>query len=95
MTFYADAEGRPSLKNPNRAALIGVIEDLNTTDNTFLVVHPHIDDADWFVSVSKQVGTFGGFEVHHYDPDTDEDAKTTTAAPTAIADDVLDWISRR
>jgi hypothetical protein len=26
---------------------------------------------------------------------TDERAKTTTAAPTAIADDVLDWISRR
>lgn len=95
MTFYADAEGRSSIPDPTRAELIGVIEDLNTTDNTFLVVHPHIDDADWFVSVSKQVGTFGGFEVHRYDPDTDEDAKTTAAAPTTIADDMLNWISQR
>jgi hypothetical protein len=55
---------RPSLKDPHRAALIGVIEDLNSIGDTFLVVHPHIADGDWFVSVSKQVGTFGGFEVH-------------------------------
>jgi hypothetical protein len=93
--FYADAEGGIRLPNPTRADLIGLIDDLNDSENTFVVVHPPVDEADWFFSVSKNVGAFGGYELHRYDPETDERVKTTAAAPTAIADDVLDWISRR
>lgn len=95
MEFYADAESGTRLPNPTRADLIGLIDDLNDSENTFIVVHPPVDEADWFFSISKKVGTFGGYELHRYDPDTDERAKTTAAAPTVIADDVLDWISRR
>jgi hypothetical protein len=93
--FYADAEGGTRLPNPTRTDLIGLVQGLNTSDNTFVVVHPDIDDAEWFSSVSKNVGTFGGYELRRYDPDTGEDLTTTAAAPTVIADNVLDWISRR
>jgi hypothetical protein len=95
VTFYADAEGGAHLQDPTRSDLIGLIQGLDTSDNTFVVVHPDIDDADWFFSVSKKVGTFGGYELHHYDPDAGEDLKTTAAAPNTITDDLLDWISRR
>ena len=95
MEFYADAEGGTRLPNPTRADLIGLIDGLNDNGNTFIVVHPPVDDADWFISISKKVGAFGGYELHRYDPDADERAKTTAAAPNTIADDVLDWISRR
>jgi hypothetical protein len=32
---------------------------------------------------------------HRYDPDTDERSKTTAATSNTLADDVLDWVSRR
>lgn len=94
-TFYADAEGGAYLPNPGRGDLIDLIEGLDTAANTFIVVHPHTDDADWFFSVSKKIGTFGGYELHRHDPHTGEDTTTTAAATTTIADDVLDWIARR
>jgi hypothetical protein len=95
VTFYADAEGGAYLEDPTRGDLIDLVTALNTSNNTFIVVHPDIDDADWFFSISKKVGTFGGYELHRYDPDTAEDTKTTAAAPNVIADDILDWVNHR
>lgn len=95
VTFYADAEGGAYLQNPTRGDLTSLIQGLNTSGNTFIVIHPDIDDADWYFSISKNVGTFGGYELHRYDPDAPEDTKTTAAAPNTIADEVLDWVSQR
>ena len=95
MTFYADAESGARVQDPTRGDLLDLIDDLDSTGNTFIVVHPPVDDADWFISVSKKVGAFGGYELHRHDPDTTEDIKTTAAAPNTIADDVLDWVNRR
>jgi hypothetical protein len=93
--YYADAEGGAYLEDPTRGDLLELIDTLNGTDNTFFVVYPADRDLEWFVSVSKNVGTFGGYELSRSDPATGERAKTTAADPNAIADDLLDWINRR
>lgn len=46
MEFYADAEGGTRMPNPTRADLIGLIDELNEIDNTFIVVHPDPDAAE-------------------------------------------------
>ena len=95
MDYYADAEGGAYLPDPTHADLAGLITDLNTSDNTFFVVYPEDDDLEWFVSVSKNVGAFGGYEVRRYDPSTRQDATSTAADPTGIATDLLTWVTNR
>jgi hypothetical protein len=93
--FYADVEGGAHLPDPTRTDLIDLIGTLNGTDNTFFVVSPADRDLEWFISVSKNVGTFGGYELDRDDPAIGEHATTTASDPDTIATDVLEWISRR
>ena len=93
--YYADTEGGDRLPNPTRADLLDLIDTLNGTDNTFIVVHAADQDAEWFISVSKNVGAFGGYELDRHDPTTGERAQATAAAPNFIADDVVQWVHRR
>jgi hypothetical protein len=95
VTFYADTESGIRLHDPTRSDLLDLIDGLNDTDNTFIVVHPPADDAEWFISVSKNIGTFGGYELDRHDPQTGERVITTAATPTTIADDVLAWTHQR
>lgn len=67
--FHRDAEGGAYQPNPSRADLIGLITGLNQTDNTFIVIHPNVDDADWIFSISTTAGAFGGYELRCYDPE--------------------------
>ncbi|WP_125778462.1 hypothetical protein [Antribacter gilvus] len=95
MAYYADAEGGAHVPDPDRAGLIDLTRTLDTSTNTFYVVYPDDEDLEWFVSVSKAVSAFGGYEIHRYDPATSLDAVTTAADPNTIAGDLLDWINQR
>lgn len=95
--YYADAEGGAYLEDPTHANIIGLIQDLDQTSNTFLVLYPGDDTRDWFISVATRTGALGGYEIERHDRDTDQAQPTKTAAaiPADIATDVLDWISQR
>lgn len=95
MEYYADAEGGAYLEEPTHADLTGLVNALNSSDNTFFIVNPADRDLEWFVSVSKNVGTFGGYQIRRNDPDDGGLTATTAADPNTIADDVLDWVRRR
>jgi hypothetical protein len=93
--YYADAEGGAYLEDPDRDDLLALIGALDTTGNTFFVVYAADEDDEWFISVSKNPGAFGGYQIRRNDPDTGELATSTAADPHAIATAVLDWVSRR
>lgn len=95
MEYYADAESGAYLEDPDRDDLLDLISGLDQAGNTFFVVYPADEDLEWFVSVSKNVGAFGGFEVRRYDPGTSQDTVTTAADPHAITTDILGWVNHR
>lgn len=95
MDYYADAEGGVYLEDPDHRALVALVDALNTSDNTFFVVYPAEEDLEWFISVSTNVGMFGGYEIECQDPATGERDKSTAADPNVIATHVLDWVNRR
>jgi hypothetical protein len=93
--YYADAEGGAYLEDPDRDDLLALIGALNTTGNTFFVVYPADEDHEWFISVSKNAGAFGGYQIRRSDPNTSELDTSTAADPHTIATHITDWLSRR
>jgi hypothetical protein len=97
--YYADAEGGAYLEDPTHTDLVGLIQDLDQTSNTFVVLYPGDETREWFISVTPHRGALDGYEIERHDPDTDPDqarpTKTPTAVPTDIATDILAWISQR
>lgn len=75
MDYYADAEGGAYVEDPDHAALARLVGDPDTAGNPFFVVYPSEQDLEWFISVSKNVGPFGGYDMHRHDPAASEDAK--------------------
>lgn len=93
--FYADAEGGNYIEDPTYPEVLSLINTLNKASNTFVVFYPADPANQWFISVATSRGPLGGYEVERYDPATGEKTKTTTAAPSQIATDVLAWINDR
>lgn len=93
--YYVDSENGDYTVQPDHPTLVGLIQALNTTTNTFLVVSPDDVDLPWNISVSLGVTAFGGYEVHFHDSRTAENVKKTAANPTQITTDILTWIQAR
>jgi hypothetical protein len=93
--YYVDSENGTYTEQPDHPGLVGLIQSLNTTDNTFLVVSPENPDLPWNISVSLGITAFGGYEVHSHDSRTSENVKKTAANPAQIATDILAWIHDR
>jgi hypothetical protein len=72
-----------------------LIQDLDATTNTFVVLYPGDDSREWFISVATRDSALGGYEIERHDPDTGHRSKTTATIPTEIATDILTWISHR
>ncbi len=73
--YRAESESGDHIEDPSEDALFMLIDDLNNSDNTFVVIQPDEDDPAWFTSVA--VLDEGGYEVVR----RDTPAANTTSPP--------------
>lgn len=91
--YCADSENGDHIDDPSEDALFMLIDDLNDTDNTFVVVQPDEDDPAWFASVA--VLADGGYEVVRRDTQRREHEVIASTDRGAIACDLTIWMAAR
>jgi hypothetical protein len=91
--YCADSEDGDHIDDPSEDALFMLIDDLNDTDNTFVVIQPDEDDPAWFASVA--VKDEGGFEIVRRDTARREHEVTTDTVISRIARDLTIWMAAR
>ncbi|WP_406278673.1 hypothetical protein OHT93_37670 [Streptomyces sp. NBC_00191] len=91
--YCADSESGDHIDDPSEDALFMLIDDLNDTDNAFVVIQPDEDDPAWFASVA--VLDEGGYEVVRRDTTRREHEVTTETSIGRIASDLTIWMAAR
>ncbi|MFC8827398.1 hypothetical protein ACFT9I_18880 [Streptomyces sp. NPDC057137] len=91
--YRADSENGDRIDDPSEDALFMLIDDLNDSDNTFVVIQPDEDDPAWFTSVA--VLDDGGYEVVRRDIARPEHDVTTENSIDRIARDLTIWMADR
>ncbi|MEV7243121.1 hypothetical protein AB0N92_17995 [Streptomyces sp. NPDC093248] len=91
--YGADSENGDRIDDPSEDALFMMISDLNTSDNTFVVVQPDEDDPVWFASVA--VLDEAGYEIVRRDTVRNEHEVTTATSINDIARDLTIWMAAR
>ncbi|CAG6392185.1 hypothetical protein NMG29_31195 [Streptomyces cocklensis] len=91
--YGAESESGDHIEDPSEDALFMLIDDLNGTDNTFVVIQPDQDDQAWFTSVA--VLDEGGYEVVRRDTARREHDVTTETSIDQIARDLTIWTAAR
>ncbi|GGZ30540.1 hypothetical protein [Streptomyces nitrosporeus] len=93
-TYYrAESESGDHIEDPSEDALFMLIDDLNDSDNTFVVIQPDEDDPVWFISVA--VLHEGGYEVVRRDTSRREHDVATATSIDQIARDLTIWMTAR
>ena len=90
----ADSENGDHIDDPSEDAIYMLIDDLNDSDNTFVVIQPDEDEPVWYVSVAT-LDTGEGYEVVRRDTRSCEHDVTTTDNVNDIAHDVVLWLKGR
>lgn len=91
--YYSDSENGHHIDDPSEDALFDLINELNDSDNTFIVVQPHEDDTAWFASVA--VLDEGGYEIVLRDSTRREHSVETDTHIGGIAHDLIIWPASR
>ncbi|MYY01442.1 MULTISPECIES: hypothetical protein [unclassified Streptomyces] len=91
--YRAESESGDHIEDPSEDALFMLIGDLNTSDNTFVVIQPDEDDPAWFTSVA--VLDEGGYEVVRRDTTRREHDVVTETSIDRIARDLTIWMAAR
>ncbi|MCT9081011.1 hypothetical protein [Streptomyces fulvoviolaceus] len=91
--YRADSENGDRIDDPSEDALFMLIDDLNGSDNTFVVIQPGEDDPAWFTSVA--VLDEGGYEVVRRDTTRREHDIATETSIAQIARDLTIWMAAR
>ncbi|MFF7780368.1 hypothetical protein ACFZCG_38895 [Streptomyces tanashiensis] len=91
--YRAESENGDHIEDPSKDALFMLIDDLNDSDNTFVVIQPDEDDPLWFTSVA--VLDEGGYEVVRRDTTRREHDVTTKTSIDQIARDLTVWMAAR
>ncbi|MGW6692133.1 hypothetical protein [Streptomyces sp. NPDC054961] len=91
--YCADSENGDHVDDPSEDALFMLIDDLNDSDNTFVVIQPDQDDPVWFASVA--VLDEGGYEVVRRDTTRREHDVTVETNNDRIAGDLTKWLAAR
>ncbi|MFD0061143.1 hypothetical protein [Streptomyces sp. NPDC056690] len=93
-TYYrAESESGDHGEDPSEDALFMLIDDLNDSDNTFVVIQPDEDAPAWFTSVA--VLDEGGYEVVRRDSIRGDHEVGTEAGIDRIARDLTIWMAAR
>ncbi|MGC5345605.1 hypothetical protein [Streptomyces sp. DT171] len=91
--YRADSENGDHIDDPSEDALFLLIDDLDVSDNTFVVIRPDGDDPAWSVSVA--VLDRGGYEVVRRDTTHHEHDVVTGTCVDRIARDLTIWMAAR
>ncbi|MEU9059550.1 hypothetical protein AB0D13_11910 [Streptomyces sp. NPDC048430] len=91
--YRAESESGDHIADPSEDALFMLIDDLNTSDNTFVVIQPDEDDPTWFTSV--EVLDEGSYEVVRRDTTRREHDVATETSIGRIARDLTIWMAAR
>lgn len=91
--YRAESESGDHIEDPSEDALFMLVDDLNDTDNTFVVIQPDEDDPAWFTSVT--VLDEGGYEVVRRDTTRREHDVATETSIDRIARDLTIWMAAR
>lgn len=92
---YADTEAGGYVEDPGHVALLTMLEDLNTGDNTFFVIYPDDEALGWSISVHTRPGVLGSYEIERCDAATGQHDTTTETDHITIVTQVLTWLSQR
>ncbi|MET9325100.1 hypothetical protein ABZX75_33990 [Streptomyces sp. NPDC003038] len=91
--YRAESESGDHVEDLSEDALFMLIEDLNDSDNTFVVIQPDEDDPVWFTSVS--VLGESHYEVVRRDTTRREHDVVTETSVAQIAPDLTIWMAAR
>ncbi|MFF2548034.1 hypothetical protein ACFVUY_36480 [Kitasatospora sp. NPDC058063] len=91
--YCADSENGDHIDDPSEDAIFILVDDLNDTDNTFVVIQPDEDDPVWYVSVT--VLDEGGYEIVRRDASRREHDVITETSIGTIARDLILWLAAR
>ncbi|MER0429850.1 hypothetical protein AB0F05_36650 [Streptomyces microflavus] len=91
--YRAESESGDHIDDPSEDALFMLIDDLNDSDNTFVVIQPDQDDPVWFTSVA--VLEEGGYEVVRRDNTRREHDVVSETSIDRIARDLTIWMAAR
>ncbi|MGW1730839.1 hypothetical protein [Streptomyces sp. NPDC001999] len=90
--YRTESEKGDHIDDPSEDALFMLIDDLNDSDNTFVVIQPDEDDPAWFTSVAV---LDGGYEVVRRDTTRREHDVITETSIDRIAHDLTIWMAAR
>ncbi|MFH9473861.1 hypothetical protein ACH4L7_08415 [Streptomyces anulatus] len=91
--YRADSEDGDHIEDPSEDALFMLFDDLNGSDNTFVVIQPDQDDPAWSASVTF-LGK-GRYEVVRRDTTRNEHEAVTETSIGRIALDLTIWMAAR
>ena len=91
--YCADSENGDHIDDPSEDALFMLIDDLNDSDNTFVVIQPDEEDPAWFTSVA--VLEDGGYEIVRRDTTRREHDVAAETSIDRIARDLTIWMAAR
>ncbi|WP_393061794.1 hypothetical protein [Streptomyces sp. LN549] len=92
--YRAESESGDHIEDPSEDALFMLLDDLNGSDNTFIVIQPDDeDDPVWFTSVA--VLDEGGYEVVRHDTTRREHEVITETSIDRIARELTIWMTAR
>ncbi|MFP1628806.1 hypothetical protein ACLB9X_27350 [Streptomyces sp. 5K101] len=91
--YRADSENGDHVDDPSEDALFLLIDDLNDTDNTFVVIQPDQDDPTWFASVAVLAN--GGYEIVRRDSTRHQHDVVVATSTDHIAGDLTKWLAAR
>lgn len=91
--YVADTENGDHIDDPSEDALFMLISDLNSTDNTFVVIQPDTDDPVWFATVGLL--SPGQYETVLRDKHRREHELQISDSISEIAKDLTIWLASR
>ncbi|OLO31102.1 hypothetical protein PZ61_0211485 [Streptomyces sp. MNU77] len=91
--YRADSEDGDHIADPSEDALFMLFDDLNGSDNTFVVIRPDQDEPAWSASVTF-LGK-GRYEVVRRDTTRHEHEVVTETGIGRIALDLTIWMAAR
>ncbi|WP_419703492.1 hypothetical protein [Promicromonospora sp. NFX87] len=72
-----------------------MLEDLNSSNNTFFVIYPDDEALDWSISVHTCTNGVDGYEIERRDAAIGQHDTTAAADRVTIVAEVLTWIRHR
>jgi hypothetical protein len=91
--YRSDSENGDRIDDPSEDALFMLIDDLNDSDNTFVVIQPDEDNPAWFTSVATL--DEGGYEVVCRGSIRREHDVATETSIGRIVRDLTSWMAAR